>query len=223
MGVFGKELNMEMDYKNKIRLIYLATFILVIVMFIFMIINPFKHLQETKKTLESEQARLVKIKEKFEATQKRREDVMDEFERQKERYAILKVQFEQATHQNNATFKREIQDVMDYLGVKVSSIGAPEIAPKKQKPAEENDKDGKAAEKEEYQDDELKYEKKYFAYNVSGPAPEVSTFFYYLENSKRLITLKNGATNITKSGQNDLNASFKIGTYFFEEEGDENE
>jgi hypothetical protein len=224
MDVFGKELNMEMDYKNKIRLIYLVAAIAIIIMFIFMILNPFKQLNETKKTLESEKARLVKIKSKFEATQKKLEDVTDEFERQKERYTLLKIQFEQATNQNNATFKREIQDVMDYLGVKVSSIGAPEIAPKKQKEPTEEEKNGKKSnEQVEVQDDELKYDKKYFAYSISGPAPEMSTFFYYLENSKRLITLKDGATNITKSGQNDLNATLKIGTYFFQEEGGEDE
>ncbi len=224
MDVFGKELNIEMDYRNKIRLIYLVAVIAVVIMFIFMVLNPFKQLNLAKKALEKEQARLVRVEDKFTATQKRREDVMTEFEKQKERYAILKVQFEKAASQNNATFKREIQDVMDYLGVKLSSIGAPEIAPKKQKEVKDGEKNAKKDVKEEEEKaDELQYEKKYFAYSISGPAPEVSTFFYYLENSKRLITLKDGATNITKSGQNDLNATFKIGTYFFEEEGDENE
>ncbi|WP_320047343.1 hypothetical protein [uncultured Ilyobacter sp.] len=228
MDVFGKELNIEMDYKNKIKLIYLMTLIAIVIMFIFMVINPFSKLKETKKVYEKEQTNLVKIKDKFAATQKRQEEVMAEFEKQKEKYAILKIQFEKAAHQNNATFKREIQDLMDYLGIRLSSIGSPEIAPKKQKPVSEKEAKGKKGDKKEeaVKEDELKYEKKYFAYNISGPAPEVSTLFYYLENSKRLITLKDGAMNITKSGQDDLNATFKIGTYFFhdeEKEGEKNE
>jgi|GEM_PF-5359690 len=228
MDVFGKELNIEMDYKNKIKLIYLMTLIAIVIMIIFMVISPINKLKDTKKVYEKEQANLVKVKDKFIATQKRQEDVEAEFEKQKEKYAILKVQFEKAAHQNNATFKREIQDLMDYLGIGLSSIGSPEIAPKKQKPVSEEEAEGKKKGKveEPVKDDELKYEKKYFAYNISGPAPEVSTLFYYLENSKRLITLRDGATNITKSGQDDLNATFKIGTYFFqndEEEGEKNE
>ncbi len=225
MDVFGKELNIEMDYKNKIRLIYLLALIAIVIMFIFMVINPFRKLNETRKVYEKEQANLVKIKDKFVATQKKQEDVMTEFEKQKEKYAILKIQFEKAAHQNNATFKREIQDVMDYLGVKLSTIGSPEVAPKKEKAVTEEEAKGKKGDEKEapVKDDELKYEKKYFAYTISGPAPEVSTLFYYLENSKRLITLKDGATDITKSGQNDLNATFKIGTYFFQEEQEEGE
>ena len=228
MDVFGKELNIEMDYKNKIKLIYLMTLIAIVIMIIFMVISPINKLKDTKKVYEKEQANLVKIKDKFIATQKRQEDVEAEFEKQKEKYAILKVQFEKAAHQNNATFKREIQDLMDYLGIRLSSIGSPEIAPKKQKPVSEEEAKGKkkGEAEEPVKDDELKYEKKYFAYDISGPAPEVSTLFYYLENSKRLITLRDGATNITKSGQDDLSATFKIGTYFFqndEEEGEKNE
>lgn len=236
MDVFGKELNIEMDYKNKIRLIYLLALIAIVIMFIFMVVNPLMRLNETKKVYDKEQSNLINIRNKFTATQKKQEDVMAEFEKQKEKYAILKIQFEKAAHQNNATFKREIQDVMDYLGIKLSSIGSPEIAPKKQKEVSEEEAKGKNGDKgkeakgkngdkkeEPVKDDEFKYEKKYFAYSISGPAPEVSTLFYYLENSKRLITLKDGATDITKSGQNDLNATFKIGTYFFQEDQEEGE
>ena len=225
MDVFGKELNIEMDYKNKIKLIYLLALIAIVIMIIFMVVSPIKKLNETKKVYEKEQTNLVKIKDKFTATQKRQEDVVAEYEKQKEKYAILKIQFEKAAHQNNATFKREIQDVMDYLGIKLASIGSPEIAPKKQKEVSEEEVKGKKGDKKEepVEEEGLKYDKKYFAYTISGPAPEVSTLFYYLENSKRLITLKDGATNITKSGQDDLNATFKIGTYFFHEEQEEGE
>jgi len=196
MELFGKDISIELDDRQQEWAFYIVTAILILALTHLFIVRPVKEIRKNKALLEQEIAKHQKVSKTLASTEEKYELQVAKYEEQKENYDKLAVKMDNASVQNNAILKEVVQKIADYLGVKMISIGAIESR-------------GEVVEEA--------YEKKYIPYNMEGRGSDISNFFYYLENSEWLLSLKGSPVDLTRSGSGSdekVRTSFKLGAYY---------
>jgi hypothetical protein len=202
MEVFGKEINLDLELTEKQQKLVTVLGILLLTVAISypMIVKPSLKLKAKKEELAVTEQKKNVARADMQKEKGRYESLLAEYQRQKDRLEILETKFKNSSLQDNASLKNMVQEILDHLKIKVIEIGAPELA-----------------------EDESGYVKIYTPYKISGDANMVAKFFYFLENSNYLITLRGSALEMKQAQNtdaNDVEVKFKVGSYFIDEGGD---
>ena len=196
MELFGKEISIDLDDKQQEWVFYIVTLLLILMGTHLFVVKPIVAIRKNKKIFEQEIVKHEKTSGILVASEEKYELQLAKYQEQKENYDKLSVKMENASVQNNAVLKEVVQKIVDYLGVKMISIGAIETR-------------GEVVEEA--------YEKKYIPYNMEGKGRDMSNLFYYLENSEWLLSLKGNAIDLTRGGSGEdekVRATFKLGAYY---------
>lgn len=196
MELFGKDISIELDDRQQEWAFYIGTAILILILTHLFVVKPIKEIRKNKVQYKQEIAKHERVSSTLVATEEKYKLQVAKYEEQKENYEKLEQQMDNASVQNNAVLKEVVQKVADYLGVKMISIGAIETR-------------GEVVEEA--------YEKKYIPYNMEGRGRDISNFFYYLENSEWLLSLKGSPIDITRGGSGEdekVRTTFKLGAYY---------
>jgi hypothetical protein len=199
MELFGKEIDIDLDLK-KLKLIILVGLGLGIVILItFLIILPIKtdldknkKLVSVKKEKISKDRELVRVEKKYEQISKEREKQNDRL------YEVLK-EFEEHSLKDEAQLKQMVQEILNYLDIKLIEIGKTE-----------EDPDAGT----------LQYIEKMIPYTIAGNGRDIALFFYFLENGKGLLTLESGRIEMINKAYDDakqeggaVEVKFKLSYY----------
>jgi len=204
MELFGKEIAIDLDDRQQELGFYIATTLIVLLITHLFIVRPVVAIRRNQKAYKEEVARHEGVSTKLRAAETKLQLQTAKYEEQRESYDELKVKMDNASVQNNAVLKEVVQKMVDYLGVRVLSIGAMES-------------NGEVV--------EGAYEKKYIPYSLEGSGRNVSNLFYYLENSDWLLTLKGSVVDITRGGSGEderVKTTFKLGAYYPRSSGEVN-
>ncbi len=196
MELFGREIAIDLDDRQQELGFYIATVLTVLLITHLFIVRPIVTIRRNQKVYEAEVAKHEGVTTKLAAAEEKLQLQVAKYEEQKESYDELKVKLDNASVQNNAVLKEVVQKIVDYLGVRVLSIGAMETS-------------GNVV--------EGSYEKKYIPYSLEGTGRDISNLFYYLENSEWLLTLKGSIVDITRGGSGEderVKTTFKLGAYY---------
>ncbi|TDT69787.1 hypothetical protein EV215_1326 [Hypnocyclicus thermotrophus] len=203
MEIFGRDIDFSIntdftEKQLKISIIILSIAIL-IALLVPMIIMPSLSIRSKIKELKSVEVNLQKITTTYIKEKKKYNKQLEIYEAQKKDLKELEIKFKNSTIKDNTGLKIMIDDIAEYIGVKIIEIGSIEIG---------EDKKG--------------YTKKYIPYTVVGDILQISRFLYFLENSDFLITLKGSSILINRINNDKVQVKFKIGAYFIKEEGEIN-
>lgn len=141
------------------------------------------------KELENEKNNYEIAKKKYEDTKALKEKYEKEFE-------ALKEKFKEGIVEDETHLKILIQRLINYLGLEMLKTGKIE--------------QGEVGEG---------YSKKFIPYTIRGDFDQVSRFFFYLENSKWLITFKGSELSMKSvkyKEQDKVEVMFKTGAYYSE-------
>lgn len=165
----------------------------------FLVMPKYTRYTEVKTELETEQASLQSEQAKYTKEFAKLQNLKKVYEEQKMNLEALKNRFKEASLNDETDLKILVQKLIIDLGLKSIEIGAAEVAAEKQS-----------------------YTKKYIPYKLTGSFEQLGRFFYYLENSKWLLTFKGSDLRLTKQEKTGkdgktkieyLEASFKVGAY----------
>jgi len=204
MELFGKEIAIDLDDRQQEWSFYIATVLVVLLITHLFVVKPIVAIRRNQKTYEAEVVKHEGVTIKLVTADEKLQLQTAKYEEQKESYDELKVKMDNASVQNNAILKEVVQKVVDYLGVRMLSIGAMEG-------------NGEVV--------EGAYEKKYIPYSMEGTGRNIANLFYYLENSEWLLTLKGSALDITRGGSGEkekVKTIFKLGAYYPRSSGEVN-
>ncbi len=196
MEFFGKDIEIDLTDNQKKITEYIGVALICLTLTILLIINPLREIKRNKGLLKKEKAKNLKVTRVLKETKERYKLQVLKYEEQKENYSKLQLQMENASIQNNAVLKEVIQKIADHLDVDLLTIGALQETPEVV--------DGS-------------YKKKFIPYSMRGSGEDISTFFYFLENSNWLLTLKGSPVNIKRnSGEEakDIFIRYKLGAYY---------
>lgn len=196
MEFFGKDITIDLDDRQQELGFYIVTILMVLLITHLFIVRPIVTIRRNQKVYEAEVVKHEGVTTRLTAAEKKLQLQTAKYEEQRESYDELKVKLDNASVQNNAILKEVVQKIVDYLGVRVVSIGAMENS-------------GNVV--------EGAYEKKYIPYNLEGTGRNISNLFYYLENSEWLLTLKGSIVDITRGGSGEderVKTTFKLGAYY---------
>jgi len=205
MELFGKEINIDLDDKQQEWGFYIVTTLLVLLFTYLFIVKPINTIRTNQRLYKEEVAKNERVGKILGDTKLKYDLQVAKYEEQKENYDKLKIRMDNASVQNNAVLKEVVQKIVDYLGVRLVSIGAIQ--------GSEEVVEGS-------------YEKKYIPYTMQGKGKDISNLFYYLENSEWLLTLKGSIVNMTRSGSGPdekVNVKFRLGAYYPREGSKESE
>ncbi len=202
MELFGKELRIDMELSEKQQKLVtiLGVVVLTVLISIPMIVKPSLKLKVKKQELVAAEQQKAVARTEMEKEKGRYESLLAEYERQSDRLDFLETKFENSSLQDNASLKKMVQEILDHLKIIVLEIGAPELAK-----------------------DESGYVKIYTPYKIAGDANMVAKFFYFLENSNYLITLRGSSLEmkqVQNTDENDVEVKFKVGSYFIDKGGE---
>ena len=196
MELFGKDITIDLDDRQQELGFYIATALITLLITHLFIVRPILSIRRNQKIYKEEVVKHEGVTTKLKDTEVKFQLQTAKYEEQRESYDELKVKLDNASVQNNAILKEVVQKIVDYLGVRVVSIGAMENS-------------GNVV--------EGAYEKKYIPYNLEGTGRNISNLFYYLENSEWLLTLKGSVVDITRGGSGEdekVKTTFKLGAYY---------
>lgn len=205
MELFGRDINIDLDVRQQEWGFYIGTTLIVLILTYLFIVKPVNNIRTNQSLYKEEVAKNEETGKVLGNTEVKYDLQIAKYEEQKENYEKLKVKMENASVQNNAVLKEVVQKMLDYLNVKLVSIGAIQ---------------GSEEVVESY------YEKKYIPYSLQGKGNDISNLFYYLENSEWLLTLKGSIINMTRSGSGEderVSVNFRLGAYYPKETGGESE
>ncbi|MCS5420339.1 MULTISPECIES: hypothetical protein [Psychrilyobacter] len=199
MDLFGKEININIDKKQTKLLIITGTAIGIIIVVYFLVISPIGKIFDKKEELLRVKQEKISTEQNLKLFEKRYERVKVEREAQKYRLEKLLEEFRQHSFKDEARLKQMIQDILDYLNIELLEIGKTETME-----IEEN----------------KEYQRKTIPYKISGNGRDIGLFFYYLENSKALLTLKKSRLEVAVKPFNEgdkkiglVEVKFKLGYY----------
>jgi len=199
MNLFGKEININMDKKQTKLLAVTGTAIGIIFLIFFLVISPIGRIFDKKKELSMAKKEKISTEQNLKLFEKRYERVKVERENQKYRLEKLLEEFRQHSLKDEARLKQMIQDILEHLNIELLEIGKTETV------EIEGNKE---------------YKKRLMPYKIKGNGRDVALFFYYLENSRALLTLKKSRLEVAvktfnegneKTGQ--IEVKFKLGYY----------
>ncbi len=197
MDLFGKEINID---KKQIKLLtIIGTIIGVIFLIYFLVISPIGRIFDKKKELVRVKQEKILTEQNLNLFEKRYERVKLERANQKYRLEELLEEFRKYSFKDEARLKQMIQDILDHLNIELLEIGKTETM------EIEGNKE---------------YKRKVMPYKIIGNGRDIALFFYYLENSRALLTMKKSRLEVmTKPfSQGDqktglVEVKFKLGYY----------
>lgn len=199
MNLFGKEININMDKKETKLLVIIGSVIGVIFLVFFFVISPTGKIFDKKNELSKSKQEKISTEQNLKLLKKRYERVELEKTNQKQRLEKLLEEFRQHSLKDEARLKKMIQDILDHLNIELLEIGKTETL------EIEGNKE---------------YKKRLMPYKIKGNGRDVALFFYYLENSRALLTLKKSRLEVAvktfsegdkKTGL--IEVKFKLGYY----------
>jgi len=199
MDLFGKEININIDKKKTKLLLVIGTIIGIILLVFFLLISPIGRIFDKKEELLKVQQEKILTEQNLKLFERKYEKIKLERANQKYRLQELLEEFRQYSFKDEARLKQMVQDILDHLNVELLEIGKTESV-------------------------EIEGNKEYkinmIPYKIMGRGRDVALFFYYLENSKTLLTLKKSRVEVvTKSFNKDevkiglIEVKFKLGYY----------
>ena len=197
MELFGKEINFD---NTKIKsLITIGFGIGIIFLIYFLVIAPIKRISSKKKELEKVKIERTSTDQDLKLLIKRYDESQLELDKQQNKLDELLKRYNSQKLEDEAQLKKMIQEILNNLDIELLEIGKTEVEEIK---------------------DKIEYKKKMIPYKISGNGRDIALFFYYLENSKFLLTLKNSRLEATSrvfdesSEKNkDIEVKFKVGYY----------
>lgn len=199
MDLFGKEININFDKKQMKLLIVIGMALGIILFIYFLVISPIGTVFDKKKELFKVSQEKILTTQNLNLFKKRYEKIKAEREGQKYRLEKLLVEFKQHSFKDEARLKQMVQDILDYLNIELLEIGKAEIV------EIEGNKE---------------YKRNVIPYKIIGNGRDIALFFYYLENSRSLLTLKKSrlevivkpfSKEVKKHGL--IEVKFKLGYY----------
>ena len=197
MDLFGKEINID---KKQIKLFtIIGTIIGIIFLIYFLVISPIGRIFDKKEELLKVKQEKILTEQNLKLFEKRYERVKVERASQKYRLEELLEEFRKYSFKNEARLKQMIQDILDHLNIELLEIGKTETM------EIEGNKE---------------YKRKIMPYKITGDGRDIALFFYYLENSRTLLTLKKSRLEVVtkpfsegdpKNGL--IEVKFKLGYY----------
>lgn len=199
MDLFGKEININIDKKQMKLLTIIGTIIGIIFVVYFLVISPIGRIFDKKEELLRVEQEKISTEQNLKLFEKRYERVKIEKETQKYRLEKLLEEFRQYSFKDEARLKQMVQDILDNLNIELLEIGKTETV------EIEGNKE---------------YQRKTIPYKITGNGRDIALFFYYLENSRALLTLKKSRLEVAAKafGEGDqriglVEVKFKLGYY----------
>lgn len=199
MNLFGKEINIDIDKKQAKLLINVGTVLGIVILIFFLVISPIGRIFEKKTELLKVEKEKISTEQNLKLFEKRYERIKLERENQKNRLEKLLEEFRQHSFKDEARLKKMIQDILDHLNIELIEVGKTETM------EIEGNKE---------------YKKRLLPYKIKGNGRDVALFFYFLENSKALLTLKKSrlelaVANFSKGDKKTglIEVKFKLGYY----------
>lgn len=196
LNLFGQTLNLEDKHIMAGTGIVVA--LVAILGAMFLVMPKYQRYTEVKTELETNQITLANEQARYTKEYAKLQNLKKIYEEQKMNLEALKQRFQDASLKDETDLKILVQKLIIDLGLKSIEIGAAEVAAEKQS-----------------------YTKKYIPYKLTGSFEQMGRFFYYLENSKWLLTFKGSDLKLTKMEKMKdpktkieyLESSFKVGAY----------
>jgi len=182
--------------KNLKTTVYILI-VLIIIALIGVFIVP--NVLELKSRHEEYQRKIAELQTEinnYEVAKKKYEDTKADAEKYAKEFEALKEKFREGIIEDETHLKVLVQRLINYLGLEMLKTGKIE--------------QGEVGEG---------YSKKFIPYTVRGDFDQVSRFFYYLENSKWLITFKGSElkmSSVKYKEQDKVEVQFKAGAYYAE-------
>lgn len=199
MDLFGKNININFDKKQMKLFLIIGTAIGIIFLLSFLVISPIGRIFDKKEELSRVQKEKILTEQNLKLFEKRYERIKVERVNQKYRLEKLLEEFRRYSFKDEARLKQMIQDILDHLNVELLEIGKMEIV------EIEGNKE---------------YKRKTIPYKIIGNGRDIALFFYYLENSRALLTLKKSRLEVITKSVNEgeiasgqIEVKFKLGYY----------
>jgi len=199
MDLFGKNININFDKKQMKLFLIIGTAIGIIFLLSFLVISPIGRIFDKKEELLRVQKEKILTEQNLKLFEKRYERIKVERVNQKYRLEKLLEEFRRYSFKDEARLKQMIQDILDHLNVELLEIGKMEIV------EIEGNKE---------------YKRKTIPYKIIGNGRDIALFFYYLENSRALLTLKKSRLEVITKSVNEgeiasgqIEVKFKLGYY----------
>jgi len=199
MDLFGKEININIDKKKSKLLLVIGTIIGIILLVFFLLISPIGRVFDKKEELLKVQQEKILTEQNLKLFERKYEKIQLERANQKYRLKELLEEFRQYSFKDEARLKQMVQDILDHLNVELLEIGKTESI------EIEGNKE---------------YKRNMIPYKIMGSGRDVALFFYYLENSKTLLTLKKSRVEVVSQPFNPdeakigmIEVKFKLGYY----------
>ena len=206
MELFGKEINIDIDKKQMKLLIIVGTIIGVVLLLYFLIILSIGKIFDKKEELLRVKQENITARQNLKLFEKRYEKIEVEKNNQKYRLEELLNEFKKYSFKDEARLKQMIQDILDHLNIEMLEIGKTEIM---------------------VIDGNKEYKRKMIPYKIVGNGRNIALFFYYLENSKTLLTLKKSRLEVVVKQFNEeeqkvnlIEVKFKLGYYDITDENE---
>ncbi|BDU49583.1 hypothetical protein [Haliovirga abyssi] len=213
--IFGKEIDIDVkiDEKGIMALSIVASIILIAATGYFIIYPKVIKITQNKQEVKKKNQEIVKVEKAYKSIKSKYDLANKIYSNQKDKLEILNSKFANSSLKNETDLKIAIQKFIDYFKLDILKTGSVQIDAKEIKIEPANDKDKK-----------IKiYKRMYIPYTVQGNLKDITTFFYYLENSKWLLTFKKSDLSIkkleTKNMSQDtgkIEVNFKVGAYVLE-------
>jgi len=199
MDLFGKNININFDKKQMKLFLIIGTAIGIIFLLSFLVISPIGRIFDKKEELSRVQKEKILTEQNLKLFEKRYERIKVERTNQKYRLEKLLEEFRRYSFKDEARLKQMIQDILDHLNIELLEIGKMEIV------EIEGNKE---------------YKRKTIPYKITGNGRDIALFFYYLENSRALLTLKKSRLEVITKSVNEgkvasgqIEVKFKLGYY----------
>lgn len=199
MDLFGKEININIDKKQMKLLMVIGTVIGIIFLIFFLVISPIGRIFDKKEELVRVKQEKISTEQNLKLFEKKYERIKVERANQKYRLEELLEEFRQYSFKDEARLKQMIQDILDHLNIELLEIGKTETV------EIEGNKE---------------YKRNIIPYKITGKGRDIALFFYYLENSKTLLTLKKSRLEVVSKPFNKgdeetgfIEVKFKLGYY----------
>ncbi|UUV19138.1 hypothetical protein NRK67_06440 [Fusobacteria bacterium ZRK30] len=199
MNLFGKEININVDKKQTKLLLITGTIIGIIFLIFFLVISPIGRVLDKKGELLRVKQEKISTEQNLKLFEKKYERIKVERANQEYRLRELLEEFRQYSFKDEARLKQMIQEILDHLSIELLEIGKTETI------EVEGNKE---------------YKRNVIPYKITGKGRDIALFFYYLENSKTLLTLKKSRLEVISKPFNKgddntglIEVKFKLGYY----------
>lgn len=186
----------KLSEKNLKTTVYIFIVLIILALIGVFIVPNVMTLKERHETYQTKIKELENEKNNYEIAKKKYEDTKALKEKYEKEFEALKEKFKEGIVEDETHLKVLIQRLINYLGLEMLKTGKIE--------------QGEVGEG---------YSKKFIPYTIRGDFDQVSRFFFYLENSKWLITFKGSELSMKSvkyKEQDKVEVMFKTGAYYSE-------